>query len=332
MLLFRMGPRYLFFRTKKEEEITNFLLTKLNGEITEFMDGFGKASENCTLCFITDTDHEKTRVEDANRIVLVNEVASVILSSIINNQACGLFHRIDLGPSFIVMRVLGNEEKLIERIKEYFSGTEVNLVDGIRLGEKNDTIVAFTKEVITGPVASRDFLSTMILIPQPSNDVREILRLEGLRFITQSLKDSHWYELRINIYDSRGKYKENYDRLIYIFTKLGIGMILGESWTKDYAVMLYFVLTYQVRLFTFLTPQEIKKILVALEYSIDGKRMVDFDLYYKNKKVFWSDLIFKGRRNKEGEAKIYRQELYEKLKPEDIETLEAMERAIIEHQ
>jgi hypothetical protein len=109
-----------------------------------------------------------------------------------------------------------------------------------------------------------------------------------------------------------------------------MGMVLGESWTKDFAVMLYWVLTYQVRLFTFHTPAEIKKILMALEYSVEGDRLVDFDLYYKNKKIYWYD-VNKDRgkgKSKLDEAKIYRQNLYEKLSSEDIKTLEEMEKTI----
>lgn len=330
MLLFRMGPRYLFFRTENIDETTNLLEVKLGGETIDFMEGFEKASENSTLCFITDTNHDKTRVEDAKKIVLINDVASVILSSIINNDACDMLDRIDMGPSFIVMRTAGNEDELLDKLKELFSGREVKLIDGIGIGEKDDTIIAFTNKAITGSVASSDFLNKMILIHKPSAEVREKLRLEGLRLITQSLNDNHWFELRINIYDSEGKYQENYERLMYIMSKLEVGMILGESWTKDYAVLLYSVMTYQVRLFTFYTPQEVKKILMALEYGANGKRMVDFDLYYKNKKVYWNDVNkSKGRKKtKQEEAMTYRQSLYEKLQAEDIEVLEAMEKSI----
>jgi hypothetical protein len=67
---------------------------------------------------------------------------------------------------------------------------------------------------------------------------------------------------------------------------------------------------------------------MALEYTADGKRLVDFDLYYKNKKVYWYD-VNKNRGKgieKSDEAKIQRQNLYKKLKPEDIIKLEQMEK------
>ena len=324
MLLFRMGPRYLFIRSESINEITNFLETELNGEVTDFQQGMEKSTEHSTLCFITYINHEKTHIEDAKKIVLINDGSSFILSSIINSHICELLHKIDIGPTSIVMRLPGEEYKLINRLKTIFDGKEVDWVDGIDLGERNDTILAFTNKVLGAPVA--DFLGPKLLIPQPARTVQERLRSEGLRFITQSLTDSQWYELRINIYDSYGNYKEHYDRLMFILSKLEIGMILGENWTKDYAVMLYSVLTYQVRLFTFFKPDDVKEILMALEYTIDGKRLVDFDLYYKNKKIHWSSIIKTNeRKNKIEYAKDCRQNLYQKLKSEDIKTLEDME-------
>lgn len=325
MLLFRMGPRYLFLRTEYVNEVTGFLVENLKGELVDFQQGMERSSEHSSICFITDVNHEKTYVEDAKQIVLINEGSSAILSSIINSHAYGFINKVDIGPSSIVVRIPGNEHKIIDKFKEIFGGKEVDWIDGIGLGEKDDTIIAFTNKVISGPVA--DFVDSKLLIPQAAREVQGKIRLEGLRLITQSLNDSQWYELRINIYDSYGNYKKHYDRLMFVLSKLEIGMVLGESWTKDFAVILYFVLTYQVRLFTFFTPQEVKKILMALEYSFDGKRLVDFDLYYKNKKVYWHEVNKSKERKKDKleEAKIYRQSLYEKLSSEDIKTLEKME-------
>lgn len=328
MLLFRIGPRHLFLRTENINEVTNFLVTNLKGEIIDFWQGFEKSTENSTLCYITDIDHEKTYVEDAKKIVLINDASSPILCSIIGSPICRLLQKVDMGPASIVMRAAGDEHKLADRLKEIFGGREVDWIEGIGIGEKDDTIIALTRRVLNEPVS--DFLDTKILVSRPVGKVQERLRLEGLRLITQNLDDSQWFELRINIYDSYGNYFKHYDRLMFVLSKLEMGMVLGESWTKDFGVLLYSVMTYQVRLFTYHTPIEIKKILMALEYTVEGNRLVDFDLYYKNKKIYWYDVNKKrGKgKTKADEAKVYRGELYKKLKPDDIKILESMEEAI----
>lgn len=330
MFLVRMGPRHLFIRTKYIDEVTEYLENNLEGEITDIWQSFKNASENSTICFITDINHVKTKVEDAKRIALVNKTSTIILTSFVNSHKCHLLDRVDLGPASVVMRIAGNENKIIEKLKDMFTGKEVNMIEGIGLGEKDDTIIAFTNKAINGPVAPADLLEAKLLIPKPIGEVQRILRVDALRLITQSLNDNQWYELRINIYDSYGRYEDNYNRLIFILSKLEIGMILGESWTKDHAVMLFSVLTYEVKLFTFFTPFDIKKILMALEFTLDGRRLVDFDLYYKNKKVHWHQPNkSKEKKDKVEMAISYRKSLYEKMKPEDIEILENMEKKMI---
>jgi len=323
-----MGPRYLFIRSNNIEGIADFLVSNLGGQLTDFEKGMADASEYSTICFITDSLPEKTYIEDARKIVLVHDGSSIILSTILNNQACKLIHRIDFGPTSILMRIPGDEAKLVTRLQEIFSGLVVDWAEAIGVGEKDDTIISFTNRELRHTVSQ--LKKPKLLIEQPARLVKDRLRLEGFRLITQSLEESQWYELRINIYDSYGKYEDHYNRLIFILSKLEMGMILGESWTKDYAVMLYSVLVYQVRLYTFLEPLEVKKILVALEYSLDGQRLIDFDLYYKNKKVYWNEVRDpKNRKTKAEDSKNYRKGLYERLSPESIKSLENMERAIL---
>lgn len=321
-----MGPRFLFIRTEAIEKMKKFILSELNGKATTFHEGLNSATEDSTLCFLTDTKPVKTCIEDAKEIILVNEVASVCLSVIINSHINELVYRVDMGPASMVMRIAGDESKIIKKLQESYQGQLVNWIEGIRKGEKGDTLLALTDKPINGPLSEMDFIQPTLLLPFNASYIQKRLRVEGLRFITQSLESGEWYELRINIYDSYGKYEKHYDRLIYILSRLEMGMILGETWTRDHALILYSVLAFQVRLFTFFTPTEIKKLLMALEYTMEGERLVDFDLYYRNKKISWVDIEkVKGKRSKIDESRKYRQQLYEKLTEEDILQLTEME-------
>ncbi|KAB3540987.1 hypothetical protein F8154_00265 [Alkaliphilus pronyensis] len=330
MFYLRMGPRFLFIRTKAIDEMKSFLISRLGGKITSFHDGMNLATESSTFCFLTDTQPVKTSLEDVKEIILINEVASICLVEIVNSHINELVHRIDMGPASMVMRIAGDEGKIVDILKEEYQGQLVDWIEGIRLGEKGDTLLALTNKPINGPLNETDFLQPNLLLPYNAGYIQKRLRIEGLRFITQSLESGEWYEFRINIYDSYGKYKENYKRLVFILTKLEIGMILGESWTRDHALLLYSVLAFQVRLFTFYTPVEIKKVLMALEYTLDGKRLVDYDLYYRNKKVSWVDIEkVKGKRNKVEESQKYRRQLLERLSKEDTKQLTNMEEELL---
>ncbi len=329
MILFRMAPRYLFLRTERVDDLANYLVEKLDGKVVSLDEGMQIANEYSSLVFLTGVNHVKTYIEDAIKIVLVNDGSSAILSSIINNHQSHLLRKVDAGPTAIIMRIPSSEDEILQRLVSIFDGQIVKLVEGVGIGEKDDTIIAFTNEELSGSVT--DLKENHILIHQPARIVKDKLRLEGLRIITQSLDDSQWYELMINIYDSRGKYKEHYERLMLVLSALEVGMILGESWTKDYAVMLYSVMTYQVRLFTFTNPVEVKRILLSLEYTLEGQRLVDYDLYYKNKKISWVSVT--SPKNKNPKIEIARQsrlDLYKKLGDKNVQALEKMEANIIE--
>lgn len=323
MLFLRMGARLLFLRTEKIEELKDFIVNNLDGKLRgEFEECLDQSTEDSTIVFITDKHHEKTDIADAKYTILVNEASSILLASILTSHLSGLIHRADLGPAILIMRIAGDENKVVDRLKKSYDGEIISWKEGIRKGEKMDTLLALTNQPISGKVDGEDFMESLLLLPYPVNDVQKRLRREGIVFITQSMDGGEWYELRINIYDSRGNYLEHYKRLMLVLNQLELGMVLGETWTRDHALVLYSVLAYQVRLFTLHPPDKIKKLLLGLEYSEDGDRLVDFDLYYRNKKVSWVDIDrTRKNRNKVEEGKQYRKELLEKLSDETREKL-----------
>jgi hypothetical protein len=74
-----------------------------------------------------------------------------------------------------------------------------------------------------------------------------------------------------------------------------------------------------------LEPNEIKKILLALEYLENGERIVDFDVYYKRKKLHWEDIRKANIKKRSTLSLHYRHELYKQLEKDSIIGLKAME-------
>jgi hypothetical protein len=107
---------------------------------------------------------------------------------------------------------------------------------------------------------------------------------------------------------------------------LEAGIILGESWTKDHAFALFSITAYQIRLFTFLSPLTIKKILFTLEYNLAGERLVDYDLFNKNTKINWSELIpDHNKYERAALARKFREEVMQKVSPEAKEKYQKLE-------
>ncbi|MDR5659630.1 hypothetical protein RH915_08995 [Serpentinicella sp. ANB-PHB4] len=329
MLFLRMGPRLLFIRTEALEAVKKFFLEEMQGKETAFMKGMEDATEESSLIFLTDTTPVKTDIGDAKAIIIVNQPASVCLATIINSQIAALVKKVDMGPSSIIMRTVGNKSSVVKQIANRFDGRDLSLEAAVNQGEQGDTILFLTTKQLSRRLLSSDLLDTPLLLPYPAQKVFRSLGSEGILYITQSLEERKWYELRINIYDTKEKYQEHYDRLNYVLSQLEVGMVLEEGWTRDHALAMFSVLAYQIRLFTFYKPEEIKRILLGLEYDHEGNRLADFDLYYRNKKVSWVDIDKKReKRNKVKEGIKYRRELVDNLSPEDREKLMELEQEL----
>ena len=138
--------------------------------------------------------------------------------------------------------------------------------------------------------------------------------------------------MEIRIYDIFGAYNLQYDRMMEVFDDLDIGLVLGESWSKDYPKALLSVQVYRVRFLTFKEPFELKRILFGLEYSADGTRIVDYDVYFKNRKVGWLDHLNRKERkiaDRDKEAALARRELLEILSEDTISDIKKLEKEII---
>ncbi|SET09432.1 hypothetical protein SAMN05660297_01384 [Natronincola peptidivorans] len=326
MLFLRMGPRLIFLRTYGIEQLEDFLKENLNGREVDFYPGMEEASEDSSLIFITDPHPIKTEIKDAKTIILINQPASICLATIINSHVSQLVERVEMGPSSMVMRIAGKETIVAEQLLELYNGKDLSLEEAVNEGEQGDTILFLTHRQLSEPLGKKDLLEPPLLLHQASSQVFKKLRNEGILYITQSLEDRKWYEVRVNIYDVQGNYDKHYERLIHVLYHLEAGMVLEEVWTRDHALSLFTVLAYQVRLFTLYKPQELKEILIGLEFDESGKRLVDLDLYYRNKKISWVDIDKeKKKRNKIQEGIEKRQGLLEKMSKTAKEKLLAIE-------
>lgn len=332
MIYIRMGPRFLFIRTENIHLLQMFIHNHLQGASCSFEEALEHSTENSTIIFLTPPNLTHTRVEDAQSILLVPLASSIILMEFINQKIYDHICRIQLGPAALVLRVAGDGKEALEQIQREYPARALNLLDAIDEGEVDDTIISLTNRPINHNLQSKDFIHPNLLVSMPVNSLAHRLRNQGLIFITYGLKSREWYELRINIYDSQGLYYEHLERLKVVLSEMEIGMILGESWTKDHALILFSVVAYQVKLFTMLEPIEIKKILMSLEYDSQGKRLVDLDLYHRNKKISWTHIgEIRSKLDKERVCASYRENLLKHLSEDTLNRLFEIEKKINEY-
>lgn len=323
MLFIRRGVRCIFIRTDRSEKLSADLREKLGGKECSFEEGLTEAREFNSLIFLTPPNLDKTNVEDAERILFIPKDSSIILAELFQKKLEHFVSNVQLGPGIILLRVVGDGAIVEEDLAQRFDARSMGIRDAIRQGEIEDTIILLSATSLSKVVSIDDFISQPLLINQPLHKLYWDLRAQGVQLITKSLEKKEWYEMRINIYDAAERYEVHYERLVAVLSDLDIGMVLGETWTRDHALALMSVLAYQVRLFSLEPPKSIKRILMGLEYDGKGARFVDMDLYYRNRKVNKND---KGVRDRKTESHMgLRRDLYKRLSPETLLHLQELE-------
>jgi hypothetical protein len=328
MLFIRKGPRPVFVRSSNREAAAAFLKREYGGRSVTFRQGIAEAREGESVVCITAQGLSRTRVEDAVETLAVPYEEARIAADLFSADIRGEVERVQLGPGLILLRVAESGEEVSAELKERYSVEQMAIEDAVSEGEVEDTVLLLTKDPLSKVIDYRRVIDEPLLMHHPPAELYWQLRSQGVQLITQNLANKEWYELRINIYDAADYYEVHYERLMLVFSDLDVGMVLGETWTKDHALALFSVLAYQVRLFTLETPQRIKRLLMALEYNEQGKRFVDMDLYYRNRKINKND---KGVRLEKGESQAgLREELFGRLSVNTVEELRKLELSLRE--
>ena len=311
----RSGPRYLFMKVNDPEVFSQKLSQKTKVKRLDFEAAIRLAAEESVIVFLSGQENKSLKVEDSDLILYLPMNSTALLAVILNQaELSQAVKKITAGPGQLVMRIPEKGEKVIKEIIENYQAEEVSILEGIDKGITDSTIISFTEQPIKSRLKSLKKVRDNILVNKESTLVFEELRRDAVRYITHGLEDHQWSELKINIYDSDELYDLEYQRLITILSDLEAGIILGESWTKDHAFALFSITAYQVRLFTFLEPIEIKKILFAFEYSSQGERLVDYDLFNKSHKINWSEILNDNRRHDRKELAFkYREKIMKEL-------------------
>lgn len=310
MVFTRMSSRFLFLRTKESSALITFLKQRFNTEPVSLENALHKASEDSSIVFITSADSKSTDPYKALAIMYVPFGSSDILMAIINNKLSGLIEKAQLGPGFLIMRIPEKGDSIIELIKSEYGGILTTFKDGLSIGDSSSTLMAFSTKAINNYMLVKKTPYPYLLINQPVNFMQRNIRRDAIKYITGSLKDKEWYEYRINIYDSYGRYKQHLERLMLIINELELGFALGERWTKDHALVLYSVTAYQVRIYSLLEPESMKLTMVGLEFDSKGMRFVDLDLYFRSRKVEYSSLAMESKKK---ERSVLAMEMRQKI-------------------
>jgi hypothetical protein len=266
----------------------------------------------------------ETSVDEGYRTAYIVDTSLDDMLMCFINSEYRIIERIRQTPQMAVLKTVGDIQKVIEKLLMDINGVR-SAFSEVHKGRFKGSYVCFTEENIDKTLDFREFYPECIYTEMNFNDLISHLSKYSLKYVNVGLENKDWYELSIKIYDSYGRFKEQYNRLAYIIDVLNMGLIAGESWGRDVATMFLSVGIYKIKLFTYINPIEIKRVLVALEYDLDGKRLVDYDLFHRKKKIHWDLVKFEGINRKVENGIKAREVLEGKLTQEQIEKLRKME-------
>ncbi len=329
MSFVRSGPRMLIVEPKDENLFRNFLLShfeqlKITDDVKTFEDIVSVMSHHQTLIYITTDAKENIEQFKIEKCVILEESCQSFLMKALNSNGSSLITFVRRAPRIIIMKVIGSVEKTVSDIAEDFKAT-IEPTKSILSMHLEGTVIFFTKGNINKKLEFSEFYSKSVYTTEHFSTIINMLDHHALKYINRNTENNDWYDLTINIRDKYEDYKTHYDRLIYTLDCLGAGMVLKEGWSEETNRFFATTGVYKLTFYTYIEPAEIKKILLALEYMENGERIVDFDLYYKKKKIHWDDVKVKGYSQRDSLSHHYRQNLYKSLLDEDIEYLRSVE-------
>lgn len=328
--LIRNGSRSLYITSKNVDSLIDFLKTELNAEEMDIQVIQDRSREYQTVVFIADASSNLNENDDYVKALLLLHEPIWVLSKLVTHIESDLIESVHPGANFIIMRASGDLDKVIKEIQNDMGGEIISYKQYITNDKTDSTIIGLTEKPLGKGIVLTDFNENFLMVKGEYGRIKRELRMQALRYLNIGIGNRDWNEIEIRIYDIYGAYELHYDRMMEVFEDLDIGLVLGESWSKDYPKALLSVQVYRVRFFTFHDPAELKRILFGLEYLEDGTRIVDYDVYYDNKKTGWNiNLLKKKREDRESQALIARNELFAKLSPDTLEKIKALEKEII---
>ncbi len=246
------------------------------------MESYDLAGEGDTLIFFSH--------ESSDEVVTFQTTTppSAILCGIINRNLAGGIRRVRVTPPNIVMRLLGDADKAIDQIALDFKAQEAIREALIQHLDEPAVLVNFTSKPLNRGVPFHDFHRRALLIDKPYGQLLTFLRAKAQEYLNIAMGGPDWNEVEITMFDAMDQFNLHYQRLITVLQGLDVGIVVGEDWVPEYTIAFMKSEVYQVRLLTPLPARDLKRIAMGLEYDDTGRRVVDFDVYYKKKKIGWA--------------------------------------------
>lgn len=328
--LVRTGPKILIVTSQQIESFTAVLINTFSGIESTFENAIISAKEGYTIVLLTQKSKATLTFEDIDSVIYIREDADSLLCQLFSPEYQPLIEKVRLAPRLLILRAVGDMDLTLSQLQKDIGGSVEEFFEILRTGNSETTVVALTDKALNRTLSPSDINKTALRLEGRYFSFYKALKMHALKCLNAGIGNRDWNEIEIRIFDRYSAYELHYNRLIELFESLELGLVLGESWSKDYPRLFMSVEVYRIRFFTFHHPKSIKRLLLGLEYLADGTRIVDYDVYFKSKKIDWTEVAEKDEpavRHLIG-LKM-RADIFDKMSASDAEALKELETAVL---
>lgn len=278
------GPKLIYIETAQPQALLQSITDQFPCQPMEQLGvGIDIAKTQCILCVVSNDSH-------ANQPYYLGmaQTAESVLCQLMTSQLQQMITHIRPLPPIILFNSLGEQKPVVDKIQSEFSCRRVHISQLLAQKNARETILCFLTEDKQG---SRSFYQDVLLIEQDYLSLLSYLQIHAPRYLAKAFPPNAWHMVDLRIYDRYEAYELQYKRLTEAIKILQLGYLITETWNREISMFSDPIGTYHIRLLTFLEPMELKKRLIALEYSQRGQRIVDLNLIWHKKKISWKDLL-----------------------------------------
>ena len=245
--LMRNGPRMLFVGTSKREAFVEQLICRFDAERMDIDVIFDKSDEFHTLLYVVPSLSSRVVKNEVTDAILIKEDVASFLCQFFSKIDKSLIDAIRPAPQTIIMRALGDMSQMIRKIQADFGGVLGSYDSSVDEGNEHTTIIGLTDKPLNRSTCFDDMHSEFLRLEGDYAFIKRELKMHAFSYMNSSIDNKKWYELEIRIFDSYSAYNVHYERLLEVLDSLELGIIMGESWSKDYPRVLMPVEVYSLR-------------------------------------------------------------------------------------
>lgn len=282
--LVEQGPKLVVIRTSQQTMVFDYLERNFTSESMERL-GIGVDTKkfHCVLC-VADTDKDI----DSVQYLGIEQPVESVLCHLMQSEIRSAISKIRALPPSIVFNSLGEQKPVVDKIQEELQCERTGLESMLYRENDEGVIVAFLMKETPG---GRHFYDEILFVQQDYTSLLAYLHIHAPRYLAKAFAPDVWHMVDLRIYDRYEAYDLQYKRILEAVKALQLGYLVTETWNREVRNFTEPVGTYHIRLLTFLHPKKLKQLLIGLEYSRNGSRIVDLDLFWHGKKLSWKNLL-----------------------------------------